>query len=445
MTATLPAALESERAILGSILLSREAMAEVASLVTPEDFHHPAHATLYAAALALDAASEPIEPASLVAAATREGQEHRLRTLGEAWFAELTGAVATTDNVGWHAKQVAGKSLLRRLAVCADGIKADALGESADAHEVAERAESALYALTSAASPGVVVSIFSALGRVLKQVEARHDAGGQLTGIPTGYRGFDRLLNGLNPSRLHVIAARPGMGKTAWIQGAVSEAARLGHPCLVFSLEMSTDELCERWAAQESRIDTGVIRRGEMKPEHWQRLSGGMGRLSRRPVWIDDTAGLSIGQLRAIARRWRARHTDTSKPALIVVDYLQLVDGRDKGAKQSSREQEVSRVARDLKNIAKDLRSPVVALAQLNRAVESRADKRPIMSDLRESGEIEQAADYVGFLYRPVVYIPEANPYEAELITGKNRHGPVAMVPLRFEAEFTRFSNPESP
>jgi len=439
---------EAEMTVVGGVLLHPSAFTAVADKVAPEDFYHPAHAAIFEAMLQLDGAGKPID-AITVAEQMRAGDTfHKLRALnGESYFAQLTSAVVTIENISFHAAMVRGKSTVRHLIEAAQEIAAHGYGEYGDVDAFIDQAERSIFEIAQRSDRGGYEPVTRILSRAIKAIEKRYDKKQAITGVPSGYHKLDAMTSGFQPSDLVIIAGRPSMGKTALVMNAVQNAAiEFGVPCLVFSLEMSKEALVERLLCAEARIDSTRLRGGFLEQRDWIHLTKAATRISEAPIVIDDSGAPTLLDIRAKARRWRADSNIFKVPdahGVIVVDYLQLIHGRPQGHREeSSREREISEISRGLKALAKELRVPVIALSQLNRAVEARADKRPMMSDLRESGAIEQDADVIAFVYRDEVYNKESGDKGvAEVIIGKQRNGPTGTVRLKFLNEYTRFEN----
>lgn len=437
----LPHARESEQTVLGAILLSPACYPEVAAQLQPSDFTHPANAAIYAAMTALDNTGRPIDAITVAEQVRTAGDAMKLRAVGDAaYLGELMSAVVTVDNVGWHAKRVARKAERRRVIEVCQGIQAAGYGDEDDAAFL-EAAESALYALQQGRRGEGPAKLSEGVRAVVDALEARYDSGETVTGIRSGWNEWDALTGGLQPSKLYVVAARPAMGKTAWALDLCLNAASRGVPSLGFSIEMALEELAARSLSSVGRVNGEVFRCGKLTPDEWRRLTRGGSQLHGLPVWIDADGSPTIQQLRNRARRWRADKTagGASEQAIVWVDYLQLVRNGGKG-KSDNREREVAEVSRGLKALAKELRVPVVALAQLNRGCEARADKRPTLADLRESGAVEQDADLVAFLYRDEVYnAASSRKGICDVIVSKHRAGRSGVVSLRWLPQFTRF------
>lgn len=440
----LPRSIEAERATIGAILLDGRAFANVADMLTAEDFYHPPHASIFAAMVALDSKGIAIDAATVWEQMGALRSTHMLKALdGEGYFPTLTHAAVTTENVRWYAAIVAGKAAVRRLVEACDGIRVRGMGDYGELGEFLDESERLLFAATSRRHVSTQEAFRPIASRVVKAVEYRCEHRSAVTGVPSGYGALDSKTAGFQPCDLVIIAARPSMGKTSLAMNIVAAAAKLRYPALVFTLEMSKEALVERMIASESMVDSSRMRTGYMESRDWLAVAKSTPRLvgtDADPVFIDidDAGSPTVLEIRAKARRWRQNHPDGI--GLVVIDYLQLI--RSERRKGGNREQEVSEISRALKLLAKEIRCPVIALSQLNRGVDSRADKRPMMSDLRESGAIEQDADLILFLYRDEVYNEESpDKGIAEAIIGKQRSGGVGTVRLKFMNQYTRFES----
>jgi len=450
----LPHSMEAERSVLGGVLLSPKAYTQVADLVDGEDFYHPAHKAIWEAIVAADEAGRPIDPLTVAEQMRAKDTFGKLRAVnGEAYFVELTTDVVTVENIAFHARMVRGKATVRRLIEAAQEIAAHGYGEYGDLDEFIDNAERAIFEIAQRSQRSSYEPIRKILGTTIKAVEKRYDRKEVITGVPSGYTKFDAMTAGFQPGDLIIIAARPSMGKTAIVMNAVQNAA-INHrvPALVFSLEMSKESLVERLVCSEGRVDSQRLRVGQLDQRDWINLTKAASRISEAPIFIDDAGAPTLLEIRAKARRWRSdpnifppQDSPDAAPyqGIVVVDYLQLVRGKaGEGGKDASREREISEISRGLKALAKELRVPVIALSQLNRAVESRSDKRPQLSDLRESGAIEQDSDLIAFIYRDEKYNKDTpDKGVAEVIIGKQRNGPVGTVRLAFLEAYTRFEN----
>jgi len=452
----LPHSLEAEQAVLGGILIAgKGAMARVADLVQPEDCFHPAHEAILRAMVELDDSSRPITAISVGEQMRASGALKALRGVGgEGYFATLTSSVVTLEHLEYSAKLVRSTATVRRcMEVCQEFTAKGYGDEYGDAEDYVDQLEAAVLAQTQRQIQQDYVPLRRALGPAIAAIEKRHDQRSEgVTGVPSGFYELDAMTAGFHPGELIIIAARPSMGKTSLVMNAVLNAAiDHGVPGLVFSLEMSRDSLIERLLASEARIDSTQLRRGGLEQRDWINLTRAASRISEAPICIDDEGAPTLRDIRAKARRWRANSNEggclatASDPghAVVVVDYLQLIRTEQRRGRMDNREREVAEQSRGLKALAKELRCSVIVLSQLNRGVESREkDKRPRLSDLRESGAIEQDADVIAFIYRDEVYNKATTDKGiAEVILGKQRSGPIGTVCLRFLKEYTRFQN----
>jgi replicative DNA helicase len=437
-----PHNLDAEASVLGGILLRNEALNLIDQLAA-EDFYDPRHREVFGAMKALEARSRPIDPVTLEEQLAQGGKLQAVGGLSA--ISELTAVVPTADNIAHYAEIVKDKAVARQLILVSSEIAAKGFGEYGDVREYLDDAERAVFEVTQRRERSGPTPVMDILKKVFKSFDSRFSSAGGVTGVPTGFVDFDQLTAGLQPSDLIILAARPSMGKTALALSIAQNAAiAFGYPILVFSLEMSATQLAERMLCSEARIDSALLRRGQLQRQDMTNLTVAADAIAKAPILIDDTPALTIGEVRARCRRWRAnRDLFGDKPfGLVVVDYLQLMRGQSMH-KNSNREQEISEISRGLKALAKELLCPVIALSQLNRGVEQRQDKRPMLSDLRESGAIEQDADLISFIYRDEVYNKDKTdkPGIAEVIIGKQRNGPIGHVELKFEGRYTRFDN----
>jgi replicative DNA helicase len=434
-----PQAVEIEAQVLGAMLLEREAIARVIEVLDEDAFHAEYHRKIYQAVLALFDRSEPVDLITVAEELRRRG--HLDAAGGEAYLVELTKNIVSAANVERHALYVVEKSLLRGLIESSTRIAARAYNPTEDALQLLDEAEQEVFRLSERRLKKNFVGLDKAVHETFEMLESIHGQHSGVTGVPTGFQGLDDLTGGWQSSDLIIIAGRPSSGKTAFALSAARNAALHGQKPTgvgIFSLEMSTQQLVLRLLCAEARVDAHAVRTGRLPNDHWRNLSLAAGNLAKAGIFIDDTASLGILELRAKARRLKAEH----HIGLIVVDYLQLMQG-PKDAE--NREKEISAISRSLKALAKELNIPVLALSQLSRAVEARTDKRPILSDLRESGAIEQDADVVLFVHRPEMYADQESREkgevygQAEIIIGKQRNGPIGEVQLRFMHKYARF------
>ncbi len=432
-----PQALDLEEAVLGALMLEKNALTAVIEFLRPEHFYIEQHKEIYSAIVDLFKASEPVDMRTVVAQLRKNG---RLEIVGGAYFiAELTSKVSSAANIEYHARYIIEMAIKRELIQIASQIQHEAYEDTADVFDLLDKTEQSIFAISDANLRKNYDTMKSLMFRAVKELQERKNHKDGLTGVPSGFTKLDRVLSGWQKSDLIIIAARPGMGKTALVVSALRNAAvDFNFPVAIFSLEMASLQLVNRLISAEAELESEKIKRGNLAEFEWQQLVHKTNRLSAAPIYIDDTPALSILELRAKCRRLKAEHN----VQLIVIDYLQLM----KGDSQGNREQEIASISRALKGIAKELEVPVIALSQLSRGVETRGgDKRPQLSDLRESGSIEQDADIVMFLYRPEYYKisvdEEGLPTQgmAEIIVAKHRNGSLDTVKLKFIGKYTKF------
>jgi replicative DNA helicase len=430
-----PHSIEAEESVIGGILLDNSAVDRVLESVTPEDFYRDAHRKIMHAIVDLNGRLEPVDLVTLAEALKNRNELQDVG--GAAYLAELSERVPTAAHVAYYARIIKEKSVLRHLIQASNEIGMRCYEAQSDIEAFVDEAEHRIYAIAERKTRPSFFRVRDIVVESMKAVEQLYERRELVTGVPTGYVDLDRKTAGLQPGDLIIIAGRPSMGKTALALNVAQYAAlEAGTGVAIFSLEMSKEQLVLRLLCSEARVDQSKVRAGFAAERDYPKLAIAAERLAEAPIYIDDTPALSVLELRAKARRLkRERDADLG---LVIVDYLQLM----RGLTSDSREQEISSISRSLKALAKELDVPVIALSQLNRQVESRADKRPLMADLRESGAIEQDADVIAFLYRPWVYDPKnADERDAEVIIGKQRNGPTGSVPLTFFAEYTRFEN----
>jgi len=431
-----PQNIEAEQCVLGGILIEAGALLKVIEILEPDDFYKESHGIIYSAIIDLFDRNEPQDLVSVHNELKRKG---KLEAAGGAvYLAELTETVPVASNIDYYARIVRDKAILRRLIQKTSDIASMCYEEAEDVDDILEYAESAVFEL----SQSKIKQSFHRLKDVIKdsihKVEDLYEKKELITGVPSGFTDLDKLTAGFQPSDLIIIAGRPSMGKTAFALNIAQHAAVVNDvPTAIFSLEMSKEQLALRMLCSEAMVDAHKVRTGFLSRKDWPRLIGAAGSLSKAPLFIDDTPALSVLEMRAKARRLKS----DQGIGLIIVDYLQLMQGRS-GSER--REQEISEISRSLKAMAKELNVPVIALSQLNRKVEDRPNKRPQMSDLRESGAIEQDADVIAFIYRDEVYNrDENNPRrgKAEIIVAKQRNGPTGTVLLAFVGKYSSFGN----
>jgi len=430
-----PQNLEAESSVLGGILLENDAINLVLELLRHDDFYRESHRKIFRAMIELSDRNEPID---LITLSEFLKSRNDLEAIGgTAYLASLADFVPTAANISYYARIVREKSILRSLISTATDIATRGYEDQGNVEEFLDNAEKVIFDISEKKVKASFVAVGDMIKDTLKTVEKLYERKEMVTGVPTGYDDLDRLTAGLQPADLIVVAGRPSMGKTAFSLNIATNAAFAGTGVAVFSLEMAKEQLVLRMLCSEARVDNSKIRSGYLGERDFPKLANAAGRLHEAPIYIDDTPAISILELRAKARRLvRDR---TKRVGLIVVDYLQLMRGMGTA---NNREQEISEISRSLKALAKELHVPVIAISQLNRRVEDRGDKRPMMSDLRESGAIEQDADVIMFIYRDEVYNPKSdNKGIAEVIVAKQRNGPIDTVELTFLSEFTRFEN----
>ena len=437
---TPPQAPDAERSVLGAMMLSKDAIADVVEVLRPEDFYFPANQLIYDAVLDLYARGEPADAVTVSAELTRAGQLTRVG--GAPYLHTLIAMVPTAANAGFYAEIVAERAILRRLVMAGTRIVQmgyDTASGSSDVvgtiDEVVDRAQAEVYDVTDHRTSEDYIHIEKLLTPTMDEIEKISEQGGIGTGIPTGFHRLDEVTNGLHPGQMITVAGRPGSGKsTLALDMARSAAVANQKPTVIFSLEMGRLEIMMRLFSAEAGVSLRDIRGGHVGDQDWTRISRTSGALAEAPLFIDDSPNLTMMEIRAKARRLRQRHD----LQLIVIDYLQLMTS---GKRVESRQQEVSEFSRSMKLLAKELDVPVIALSQLNRGPETRQDKKPMLSDLRESGSIEQDSDMVLLVHRPDMYEAEDRPGEADLIIAKHRNGPTDVVPVAFQGRFSRFAN----
>ncbi|ASO23138.1 replicative DNA helicase [Actinoalloteichus hoggarensis] len=429
-----PQDLAAEQSVLGGMLLSKDAIADVVEVVRPDDFYRPAHQAIYDCILDLYGRGEPADAITVSAELERRSELPRIG--GAPYMHTLIATVPTAANAGYYAEIVAEKAVLRRLVEA--GTRIVQLGyhgaEGAAIDEVVDRAQAAIYEVTERRTSEDYVALEHLLQPTMDEIDAIASRDGQSLGVPTGFTDLDAVTNGLHPGQMIIVAARPGVGKsTLGLDFARSCSIKHGFSSVIFSLEMSKTEIVMRMLSAEARIRLGDMRGGKMTDDDWTRLARRMGEVSEAPLFVDDSPNLTMMEIRAKARRLKQRND----LKLVVVDYLQLMSS---GKRVESRQQEVSEFSRHLKLLAKELEVPVVAISQLNRGPEQRTDKRPMLSDLRESGSLEQDADMVLLIHRPDAFErDDPRMGEADLILAKHRAGPTTTVTLAHQLHYSRF------
>ncbi len=459
-----PHDLDAEGAVLSAVLLSSEAFDAVQEILRPDHFYADANRRIFEAVVEIQGQSKPVD---VVSVATWLRDRGRLEQIGGTpYLAQLTDATPAVANVEVHARVVREKWRVRQLILTCQRFAAEGYGDTGEVQDYIDRAEQSVFDIARIPEGSTVVPLRDAIRSAFELLNEASRRGGGLTGVPSGFGELDRKIAGLHGGDLYIVAGRPGMGKTSFVLNMAANMARStvlepagdqeplaapeeqpGWGVAFFSLEMPRTQLASRLLASEARVDVGRLRSGDIQQEDWSRLTEAAARLGRCPIWIDDTPALTLLDLRAKVRRLKAmidRNDDDLRAqglGLVAIDYLQLMQGRQ-GAQ--SREQEISELSRGLKQLAKEMNVPVLALSQLNRSVETRnaKDKRPQLSDLRESGAIEQDADAIFFIYRDEYYV-EDSPDKglAEIIIAKQRNGPTGKVMVKFTSAYTRFDN----
>lgn len=431
-----PYNLEAEESVLGACLISREAVASVLEIVKADDFYKPAHVEIFNAMLELYGRGDPIDFVTLTELLRR--RESLESVGGKSYVYTLVETVPTASSAAFYARIVEENALLRRLITAAHEISELGYSVPEDVEKAIDSAEAMIFQVSQRRDIQDFQPLKDLLTEGMQIVEKLYEQGTSITGLPTGFTELDNITAGFQPSNLIVIAARPAMGKSALaVSIAQHVAVEQNTPVVIFSLEMSKMELTQRLMCAEARVDSNRLRRGSLQDSDWPKLSHALGRLAEAPIFIDDTASVSIMEMRAKCRRLKAKHG----LGLVIVDYLQLMQppSRSRG---DNRVQEIGDISRSLKILARELELPVIAVSQLSRNVEHRTDKRPMLADLRDSGSIEQDADIVMFIYRDEVYNPDS-PQKgiAEVIVAKHRSGPIGKVDLAFLMHYTKFAN----
>ncbi len=458
-----PHDLDAEAAVLSAILLDASALDRVLEFLKPEHFYSEAHRRIFEAAIELRSVGQPVD---IIQVGTWLKNRDRIAQVGGmAYLTDILNAAPAVANIASYGRTIHEKWRVRQLIATCQRVAAQGYLDYGEAQSFIDTAEQSVYEIARTPEGSSVEKLLDVMKKSFKALTDAMQRGDRITGTPSGFERYDRLTAGLHPGDLTIVAARPGMGKTSFVLNVATNVAspksrvaasdpsqRWDEPgvgVVVFSLEMPREQIANRMVCSEGKVDVGKLRQGFLSQQDWSRLTQAASYLGSLPVWVDDTPSLNILELRAKVRRLQAEYDrvdEEGKPTrrigLVVVDYLQLMRGREGAA---SREQEISEISRGLKGLAKELRLPVVALSQLNRAVETRSEKskRPQLSDLRESGAIEQDADNIVFIYRDEYYNREATtePNVAELIIAKQRNGPTGTVKVRFDREYTRFDN----
>ena len=426
---TPPQDLVAEQGVLGGMLLSKDAIADVVEIIRDRDFYRPAHELIYDAILDLYGRGEPADPVTVAAELTKRGEIARAG--GAPYLHTLISSVPTAANASYYARIVADHAIMRRLVEAGTKIVQLGYSKEGDVDDLVNNAQSEVYAVTEHRTSEDYIQLSELLPQALDEIEAIN-SGIKGEGIKSGFKDLDNLTNGFHPGNMIVLAARPAVGKsTLGLDIARAASIRDGNTSVIFSLEMSRSEITMRMLSAEARVPLNNIRSGNLTDDEWGRLAKRMGEISNAPLFIDDSPNLSLMEIRAKARRLKQRHD----LKLIIIDYLQLMTS---GKRVENRQQEVSEFSRNLKLLAKELDVPVIAISQLNRSPEQRADKKPMLSDLRESGSIEQDADVVILLHREDLYSDNRSG-EADLHVAKHRNGPTKTITVSAQLHFSRF------
>jgi replicative DNA helicase len=433
---TLPHNLEAEKSVLGAVLIHNEAFNNAAELIDARDFFRDAHRRIFDKMIALSERGDAIDLVTLKEELQRSGELDEVG--GPAYIASLADGVPRSANVEHYARIVKEKATLRNLIHSANRILSEAYQAEEDADLILDGAEKAIFEIAEGRISAGFVPLRDLVQSSFATIEKLQEQRNAITGVPSGFQDLDEMTAGFQPSDMIILAARPAMGKTSFVLNVAQNAAKKGKTVGVFSLEMSKEQLFLRLLTSEAMIDAHKFRTGYLTEKDYGKLSHALGTLAELPIYIDDTPGIGLMEMRAKSRRLAAAHTLD----LVIIDYIQLMQGR---GRFESRQQELTSISRSVKILAKELNIPIVALSQLSRAPESRTDHRPQLSDLRESGALEQDADLVMFIYRAEVYDKEETKPEeagtAEIIIGKHRNGPIGSVRLTFLNQFTKFEN----
>lgn len=432
----LPHSTEAEQSVIGSMLMDKDAITVAMEILSGEDFYQAAYGVVFDSIVELYNESKPVD---LVTLQERLKEKDVPPEISSMEFArDLLTAVPTSANVKYYADIVAEKAVLRKLIRVTDEIQETCYLGKEPLEAVLDSTEKSVFEVVQKRNTGDYVPIKQVVLNALDKIEKASKSKGTVTGIPTGFIDLDYKMSGLQPSDLILVAARPSMGKTAFVLNIAQHVAfKVDKATAIFSLEMSKEQLVNRLFSLESQVDSQALRTGNLKDEEWEKLIEGAGTIGKSKLIIDDTPGISISELRSKCRKYKLEHD----LQLVIIDYLQLMTGRA-GGRSESRQQEISEISRSLKGLAREISVPVIALSQLSRAVEQRPEHRPMLSDLRESGAIEQDADVVMFIYRDDYYNKDTeHPNMAEIIIAKQRNGPIGTVNLTWLPNYTKFAN----
>ena len=432
----MPHSVEAEQSVVGAMLMDKDAITTASEIISGNDFYQSAYGIIFDSMVELFNESKPVDLITLQERLKEKDVPAEVASLE--FVKDLVTAVPTSANVKYYAQIVADKSMMRKLIKLKQEIANTCYAGKESLEAVLEKTEKAVFDLLQKRNTGEYVPIKQVVLNALDRIEKASKNKGTVTGIPTGFIDLDYKLSGLQPSDLVLVAARPSMGKTAFVLNIAQYMAfKKDKGVAIFSLEMSKEQLVNRLFSLESQVDAQALRTGNMKDSDWEKLIEGAGIIGKSNLIIDDTPGISVSELRSKCRKYKLEHGLD----IVIIDYLQLMTG-SVGKNSESRQQEISEISRSLKGLARELNVPVVALSQLSRAVESRPDKRPMLSDLRESGAIEQDADVVMFIYRDEYYNKDSEfKKQAEIIIAKQRNGPVGTVNLAWLGEYTKFAN----
>lgn len=433
----MPHNIEAEQAVIGSMLMDRDAVEAALEVLQPEDFYGKQYGTLFLAMKELNTENKPVDLVTLQERLKEDNVPEELA--GMDFIREILGAVPTSANVKYYANIVREKSLMRRLIKTTEEITAQCYQGADSVEALMDTTEKKIFQLMQSRGGGDFTPIRQVVINALERIEAASKQNGSITGVSTGFIDLDYQTSGMQPSDLILVAARPSMGKTAFVLNIAQHMAfRDNVTTAIFSLEMSKEQLVNRLFSLESKVDAQVLRNGRLEDADWERLIESAEIIGNSNLIIDDTPSISIAELRSKCRKYKME----MNLGVIIIDYLQLMSGSSGGKSSGSRQQEISDISRSLKAIARELNVPVIALSQLSRAVEQRDDKRPMLSDLRESGAIEQDADVVMFIYRDDYYNKESEKKNiAEIIVAKQRNGPVGTIELAWRPQYTQFGN----
>lgn len=432
----MPNSLEAEQSVIGSMIMDKDAIVSASEILIKEDFYHQQYAILFESMVELHESGHPVDLVTLQNKLKEKDVPKEISSLE--FVRELVTSVPTSANVKYYANIVKENAMKRKLIRVTEGIENECYSGKESLDVIMDKTEHDVFALLTSRTGGDYVPIRQVVMNALEKIEKASKQKGTVTGIPTGFLDLDRQTAGMQPSDLILVAARPSMGKTAFVLNVAQNVALREKMCVaIFSLEMSKEQLVNRMFSLESRVDAQALRTGNLSDSDWEQLVEGAGIIGDSELIIDDTPGISISELRSKCRKYKLEHD----LKLVIIDYLQLMSGSG-GKSSESRQQEISDISRSLKALARELSVPVVALSQLSRAVEQRPDHRPMLSDLRESGAIEQDADVVMFIYRDDYYNKDTTEKGiSEIIVAKQRNGPVGTIKLAWLAQLTKFAN----